>query len=294
MTEAAASLPAVRWNGVCNRAEFDDEALAAQFWAIHPGRGADHAVWPAMMLHRKAWEEAKTALAFRHFGALGPDATLLSAAGGREPLAYYLTNYARWVFLTDLYGGSEFASPGDTAEAGILTDPVGFAAPDLGPWHPGRLVVEHMDATNLRFEDGTFDGAWSLSSIEHMGGVDGATRALAEMVRVTRPGGIVVAITECVVNGAPPMYSPGLSLFSPEDLAEMANAVAGDAELVEPFSLAGLDSDPGLVIDLAHEVVLDRSGLPPTLPHILLDPGAMHPVGAVFTSAMLVFRRRWP
>ena len=59
-----------------------------------------------------------------------------------------------------------------------------------------------MDALDLRYEDGSFDAVYSLSSIEHFGGLDGVRRALAEQHRVVKPGGIVAFTTEVIVNDA--------------------------------------------------------------------------------------------
>jgi SAM-dependent methyltransferase len=53
-----------------------------------------------------------------------------------------------------------------------------------------RLRLEPADGTALRYEDASFDAAYSSSVIEHIPG-DGDTRAMAELARVLRPGGVL-------------------------------------------------------------------------------------------------------
>ena len=78
-----------------------------------------------------------------------------------------------------------------------------------------------MDALDLRYEDGTFDIVFSLSSIEHFGSIGAAQKAVQEMERVCRTGGIVGIATEVVVDNGPHFSLPGLELFSPATLKEL-------------------------------------------------------------------------
>ena len=92
----------------------------------------------------------------------------------------------------------------------MLTDP------DLHwpfEWNPRRLVVQHMDALDLRYEDESFDGVFSGSSIEHFGGHAEAERSMDEMFRVLRPGGICAIATEFRLAGPSPGL-PGCLLFA--------------------------------------------------------------------------------
>ena len=52
------------------------------------------------------------------------------------------------------------------------------------------LVVHQMDAAELGFEDESFDAVYSLTVLQY---VADPARAIAEMARVTRPGGVVFA-----------------------------------------------------------------------------------------------------
>ncbi len=84
-----------------------------------------------------------------------------------------------------------------------------------------------MDALDLRYEDATFDAVYSLSSIEHFGGMRGALDALAEKRRVLRLGGIAAMTTEVIVNGAPSLHEGNLFLFTPDELLHLCNAAPG-------------------------------------------------------------------
>jgi SAM-dependent methyltransferase len=68
-----------------------------------------------------------------------------------------------------------------------------------------------MDGRELAYPDHTFDVAYSLSSIEHFGGYEGAARTMREMARVIKPGGIVALATEYVLSGPPheETFQPG-------------------------------------------------------------------------------------
>jgi SAM-dependent methyltransferase len=56
---------------------------------------------------------------------------------------------------------------------------------------PGRVWSEAQDGRALSYPDASFDAAYSVSVLEHIP-QDGDLRALAELVRIVRPGGIVV------------------------------------------------------------------------------------------------------
>lgn len=52
------------------------------------------------------------------------------------------------------------------------------------------LEVQVASAADLPFEDDSFDAAWTMSTLMHLDG-DGFDRAVAELGRVVRPGGLV-------------------------------------------------------------------------------------------------------
>lgn len=235
--------------------------------------------FPFGMEHRKHWEYAQILLGLRELGAALPDSWLLSVAGGHEELAYLLTNEVRWVFLVDIYGAGTFT--GMEADASILIEPDTFARV---PYNRRRLVVEYMDALDLRYEPGTFDAVFCSSSMEHFGSPEQAKRGLEEMRRVLKPGGIAAITTECIVNDAPAWITPTLILFTADMLEELSVSVPG-LELVEPIDFSV--SDPTLATVYPHEqAVGDAAQVFTRYPHVVLERE-----GRQFTSVSLFFQK---
>jgi SAM-dependent methyltransferase len=56
---------------------------------------------------------------------------------------------------------------------------------------PGRVHSEVQDGRAMTFPDAFFDAAYSVSVLEHIPG-DGDTAAIRELIRVVRPGGVLV------------------------------------------------------------------------------------------------------
>jgi SAM-dependent methyltransferase len=64
------------------------------------------------------------------------------------------------------------------------------------------LPAVEGSATRLPFGPGTFDAAWSMSTLMHLPG-DGFTRAVDELHRVVRPGGLVeIGVWGHIADGA--------------------------------------------------------------------------------------------
>jgi SAM-dependent methyltransferase len=161
-------------------------------------------------MHRKAYELTQTIFGLQRLGRLTETASVLSVGAGHEPILYWLANHVRMVVATDLYEGewqSKFSREGDP---GVLHDPSAFAP---FPYRRERLSFLRMDGSCLAFADASFDVVYSLSSIEHFGGVDGARGSVAEMARVLKPGGILALATEWCVRG-----TAGGEIFSPDEV----------------------------------------------------------------------------
>lgn len=56
----------------------------------------------------------------------------------------------------------------------------------------GRVRFAAQDARSLDYEDGTFDIVYSMSVIEHIEGERGDSQSVREMLRVLKPGGLLV------------------------------------------------------------------------------------------------------
>jgi SAM-dependent methyltransferase len=266
-------------NKVCDLRDWSSPELTAAMRRIVPGFLTQSADYPRGMEHRKHWEMAQVACSFDELGVGGEDALVLSVAAGHEPLLFDLTNRFRWVFAIDRYGVSEFSD--NEADSRFLLDPESYASCQ---YNRNRLVVEHMDALDLRFEDDTFDGAYSLSSVEHFGGLEGVVAALQEMARVVRPGGVVAFTTEVVVNGADPYQADNLHLFTPREIDEVSRAVA-DLELVEPIDFS-LGERTGIPVLSLRKAVEDNRRGHTDYPHIVLEID-----GREFTSVSVFLQK---
>ena len=221
-----------------------------------------------LAMHRKAYEFTQTVWGLRRLGALTPETRVLSVGAGHESLLYWLANQAAFVLATDLYQGewrSEGALEGDIR---VLTEPEAFAP---FPYRRERLRFLQMDGTRLGIADGTFDVAYSLSSIEHFGGFAGARRAVAEMARAVRLGGVVVVATEYRVAGP-----PREEVFEPEEIHRLFDLPG--LRLAGPIDTGVWRRYEATPVDLGHN--------PFETPHMLVRIG-----DTVFTSVLAFLRR---
>jgi SAM-dependent methyltransferase len=169
--------------------------------------------FPAGREYRKYWEVAMTLRTFRHLGVLREDARVLGVGAGHEATIYWLTRNVGKVVATDLYESEDVWSETDS-DADMLTSPGRFWD---GPWNSDRLIVRHMNARELEFEDESFEAIFSSSSIEHFGDFRQVRRSVEEMFRVLRPGGVLALATEFRLEG-PGIGFPGLLRFDEPEL----------------------------------------------------------------------------
>jgi SAM-dependent methyltransferase len=170
--------------------------------------------YPAGHEDRKDWETSMALRAFGDHGLLDGEHDFLGVAAGSEPLSFCLTRYAHRVFATDLYLDPGAWAP--NAPESMLKDPGSYWP---SPWNPRRLVIQHMNALQLQYEDESFDGVFSSSSIEHFGDYAAIRQAMDEIFRVLRPGGIAAFATEYRISGPPPGI-PGTLMFDRSDIDE--------------------------------------------------------------------------
>lgn len=225
------SLADRRYNKLCELEDFQREPLRGYIRDIFAHElqrfGED---FPAGREYRKYWEVAMAAWSLADLGALHPASEILGVGTGTDPTAFWLTGKTRRVFATDLYlKEGEWSY---SAAAAMLADPGRYWP---GPWNRKRLVVQHMDARELRYEDESFDGVFSASSLEHFGTPADVRRAIEEMHRVLKPGGVLSLSTEFRLEGTEAGL-PGILMFTESDLRELF--------------LAGLDWTPASEFDL--------------------------------------------
>jgi len=157
--------------------------------------------------HRKVWEFNQTLYGLRR---LPPDAVALGIGCGHEELMYFLANRIARVVATDVYEGSYL---GGESDADVLEHPAKYAP---FRYREDHLEVRRMNGLALEAADGAFDFVFCLSSLEHFGGRPDKVRALREMFRVLKPGGVAVVTTEVVLNrlGRGAQYFPRRTLLA--------------------------------------------------------------------------------
>jgi SAM-dependent methyltransferase len=210
--------------------------------------------FPTGREYRKYWEVAMTLRAFRALGVLRDDARVLGVGAGREATIYWLTRHVGEVVATDLYRTEDNWSESDSS-ADMLNDPGRYWD---GDWNPERLIVRHMDAMQLEFEDDSFDAIFSSSSIEHFGDFPDVRRSVEEMFRVLRPGGALALATEFRLEGDRIGY-PGLLRFDePELRALLLDGLWWDP--ATPMELELSDETRVTAVEMSEAIADQESG----------------------------------
>lgn len=216
-------------NKVCELGDFAEgptretirEVFAHEVDRFGPG-------FPERVAYRKHWEVAMAIRALREGLPADRPARVLGVGAGNEPTLFWLTQHAT-VHATDLY--LDPSGWTESANASMLTEPGGHWP---GPWSRQRLVVQHMDARDLHYEDESFDAVFSSSSLEHFGTDVEIGRALDEMCRVLRPGGICSLSTELRFAGDRTGL-PDIRIFSEAELLDLVLEAARPWALTSTF-----------------------------------------------------------
>jgi SAM-dependent methyltransferase len=176
-------------------------------------------------MHRKPYEFAQLVYGCRKLGLLTDAAEILSVGAGHELVLFWLANHVGRVVATDLYEGVWQDVQGREGDPGVLRRPADYAP---FPYRRDHLTFLRMDGRALAFKGASFDIVYSLSSIEHFGGLAGALATVQEMARVLRPGGVAVVATEYVIAG--PSHP---ETFQPAEIRELVDR--SGLRLVEPL-----------------------------------------------------------
>lgn len=220
-------------------------------------------------MHRKTYEFTQLLFGLQRLGALRDDARVLSVGAGHECPLYWLANRVGRVYATDLYEKPWQAAFGMEGDAAVLTDAGAFAPFE---YRRDRLVFMRMDGSRLAFRNATFDIVYSLSSIEHFGGFEGARRSVGDMARVLKPGGVLSLATEWCVRGR-----AGGEIFSPDEVRAIIDHPG--LRLVEPIDDRVWDRYETEPVDLR----VNRF----QTPHMLLKDNE-----AIFTSVFVFLEKR--
>lgn len=272
------------YNKVCEAEDFARPELSAAQRELYPDLfEIPGAIAGGAARRRKAWEAALCLRALRDFGVLRPDASLLGAGAGAGPLAFHLTMHAGRVFATDLY-----LAPGSLSGASplMLTEPEKLATV---PFDRRKLVVQHMDGRVLDYPEGSFDGVFSLSTVEHLEDLRAAAAAAFELGRVLKPGGILALSTDYLVAGPPGARGwRGNLLFDTPALARYLVEASGLVPVDEPrLAVSELTLTGSRPLNEAGEATAGGSEAQSLL-------STRH--GQVFGSVLLVLRKtdRYP
>lgn len=253
----------MRLNKVCNIEDFSDIELlevlknvVPHYFNIYPG-------FPKNFEDRKPWEWAMGVRGMERLNCINPDSIVLGIASGSEAPVYYLTKKVKFVFATDLYGGTKFSSLESPIK--MLTNPEEFAP---FPFNQNRLLVKNMDATKITFDDNIFDCVFSFSSIEHFGDKKKITQAVQEMARVLKPGGVLVISTEFRINPAP--YR--IETFSKDEIFSTI-IKPSELKLVEEIDFSISDRTLNNITDhsKAVEDIRNKRGSYSSYPHIIMQ-----------------------
>ncbi len=221
-----------------------------------------------LSMHRKPYEFTQLLYGCRRLGALRDDSRVISVGAGHELVLYWLANHVRHMIATDMYEGVWQAVQGREGDPDVINRPDEYAP---FPYRRDHLTFMKMDGRQLAFRDDTFDIAYSLSSIEHFGGVAGAAATVREMGRVLKPGGILALATEYVLAGPPHDET-----FLPDEFAGLVDQPG--LELVQPIDEAVYQRYEYAAIDLYRN--------PYQTPHMVVRFDA-----TVFTTVMVFLRK---
>ncbi len=227
-------------------------------------------------IHRKGWEWTQTVWGLEKLGMIRPEHRAIGVGAGRECVIFWLGDRLEHVVATDLYGNETWSTAGGReADPGVLIDAQPFCP---RPIRQEAIEFKTMDGTDLgHFDDGTFDIAWSLSSIEHFGTHERSADAVREMARVVRPGGIVVIATEYLLLGD----QTHTDYFSHDDFDRYVLNATPDLELIEPIDWSLPPAD-FLIDSIAFSSFPERLRR-----HVVLNDGHVQ-----WTSVLAFFAKR--
>jgi SAM-dependent methyltransferase len=226
-------------------------------------------------VHRKGWEWTQTVWGLEQLGMIQPGHRAIGVGAGRECVIFWLGDRLRNVVATDLYGNEMWSTVGGReADPTVLVDAQPFCP---RPIRQEAIEFKTMDGTDLHYGDGTFDIAWSLSSIEHFGTHERSADAVREMARVVRPGGVVVIATEYLLLAD----QEHDEYFSHEHFERYVLGATPDLELIEPVDWSRPPVDY-LIDTIAFSTFPERLRR-----HVVLNDGHVQ-----WTSVLAFFTRR--
>jgi SAM-dependent methyltransferase len=225
-------------------------------------------------VYRKGWEWTQTIYGLERLGMVQPQHRAIGVGAGRECVIYWLGQRLAKVLATDLYGNETWSTTGGREADVVLDDPQRYCP---RPVRTGSVEFQVMDGTALTVPDGSFDIAWSLSSIEHFGGHEAAASAVREIARILRAGGVAVVATELLLLDE--YQHP--EFFTRAEIEKYVIDATPELELVEPVDWR-LPPTVYLIDSIALPGGADRFRR-----HVVLNDGNVQ-----WTSVLLFLQKR--
>ena len=174
-----------------NSSEFQSILNDYNFAGIKTFPQADPSV-----LNRKSWEIIMAMYSFKKLGIINDSSEILGVGVAKEETISMLSKDVKRVFATDIYldGGSWQ----HWYEKELLVDARQYMS---GDYNHRRVVWQHVDGRDMPYEDNSFDGVFSCSSLEHFGNELDIRKAIEEVYRVLKPGGVAAISTEYKIEG---------------------------------------------------------------------------------------------
>ncbi len=169
-------------------------------------------------LLRKWWEWEYLAECAKLCGCLEGKGKAIGVGVGEEPLIFYFARFCPYVLATDLYSSESAWKEARFASA----DAVYQASPIDYPRK--RVEVRNADMRKLGVPDGSFDFAWSCSSIEHVPTLRDLLEVFRELARVLRIGGHALLTTEYCLS-QPPYLLPGVNALDEQLFWQIVGAL---------------------------------------------------------------------
>jgi SAM-dependent methyltransferase len=262
---------------VANINDFDNEDLLKTFKKYNylGTKQFPQAIDDVELKNRKTWEIIMAMHSFDKMGIINSQSEILGIGAAKEATISMLSNHVKRVFATDIYldGGSWQ----HWYEKELLVDARPYMREN---YNHKRVVWQHVDGRDLPYEDNSFDGVFSCSSVEHFGDESDIRKAIEEACRVLRPGGVAAISSEFKISGEGDGFA-NVQLFD-KDRIQKVWIDGIDWSLVEMIDYELDDTD---YIDFERSIS-DKEYQKVAHPHIKLDNGSYK-----WTSIHMTFRK---
>lgn len=213
---------------VCRQIDLESDALRQ--W-IEPMKEGFH-------YHRKLWEFCYIAQVLSERGVLVPGNRGLGFAVGLEPLPALFAKLGCRILGTDL--GSDTVDPGWTSTGQHAASVAALNSRGICTEAEAceRLEFQFVDMNRVPDDLKGFDFLWSSCAIEHVGSLELSKRAVLNMMKCLKPGGVAVHTTEYNVLSDGATVTEGNSIiWRRRDLVELGESLRAAGHTLAPLEL---------------------------------------------------------